>query len=81
MGERTQKTHLELATELVTAMINKGQLRIPAEIGENWKDHNHKAIHTFGWAILETYRELQGIREKAQESPKRLELKGIVVTR
>jgi hypothetical protein len=76
-----QKTHLELATELVTAMISKGQIRIPAENGENWKAHNHKAIHTVGWAILETYRELQGIREKAQDPPKRPELKRIVVAK
>ncbi len=76
-----QKTHLELATELVTAMISKGQLRIPTENGENWKAHNYKTIHTVGWAILETYRELQGVRAKASEEPKRPALKQIVVAR
>jgi hypothetical protein len=76
-----QKTHLELATELVTAMISKGQIRIPAENGESWKTHNHKAIHTVGWAILEMYRELQQVRTKASEEPKRPELKQIIVQR
>jgi hypothetical protein len=63
------KTHLELATELVTAMISKGQIRVPVDREENWKDHNRKAIHTVGWAILEMYRELQGVRERAKEEP------------
>jgi hypothetical protein len=61
------KTHLELASELVTAMISKGQLRVPVDKEENWKAHNHKAIHTVGWAILEMYREMQGVRERARE--------------
>lgn len=61
------KTHLELASELVTAMISKGQLRVPVDKEENWKAYNHKAIHTVGWAILEMYQELQGVRGKARE--------------
>jgi|WetSurMetagenome_2_1015567.scaffolds.fasta_scaffold109663_2 hypothetical protein len=63
------KTHLELATELVTVMVSKGQIRIPTIKDEDSKAHNHKAIHTVGWAILEVYRELQGVRDKAKENP------------
>jgi hypothetical protein len=75
------KTHLELASELVTAMISKGQLRVPVDKEENWKAHNHKAIHTVGWAILEMYREMQGVREKARDEPnKNPALRRIVVT-
>ena len=61
-----QKTHLELATEVVTAMVNKGYLRIPNDKSENWKDYNHKAIHTIGWAIEEMYREIGAVRDRAR---------------
>jgi hypothetical protein len=57
---------LELATELVAVMVSKGQIRIPTSKDEDRKTHNHKAIHTVGWAILEMYRELRGVREKAR---------------
>jgi hypothetical protein len=74
------KTHLELATELVTVMVSKGQIRIPTIKDEDWKAHNHKVIHTVGWAILEMYREMQGVRERAKGEPeKRSELRRIVV--
>jgi hypothetical protein len=76
------KTHLELASELVAQMISKGQLRVPVIRDEGWKDHNKKAIHTVGWAILEMYRELQGARERAkEEAEKRPELRRIVLSR
>lgn len=61
------KTHLELATEVVTAMVNKGYLRIPNEKTEKWEDFNYKAIHTIGWAIEEMYREIGAVRVRARE--------------
>lgn len=59
------KTYLELASETVTAMISRGQLRIPQDKGEKWEDFNKKAIHTVGWAILEMYREIQSVPRRA----------------
>lgn len=64
------KTYLELATEAATAMVNRGQLKIPQLKGEDWKDYNKKAIKTFGWAVLELYREIQDVTRKAKEQPK-----------
>lgn len=61
------KTYLELASETVTAMITKGQLRIPQDKGEPWEDFNRKAIHTVGWAILEMYREIQSVPKRASQ--------------
>jgi hypothetical protein len=77
-----QKTHLELSSEIVTAMINKGYLRVAIDKGKDWKQYNRESVHTVGWAILEMYRELQGVRERArEEEPKRPEVKKIVVAR
>lgn len=66
------KTYLELATEIVTAMINKGYIRVVPDKGDDWLHQNHKSIHTVGWAILEMYREIQSVPMKAKEEPKRL---------
>ena len=63
------KSYLELATEVVTAMVNKGQLRVPQEKMENWEKYNMKAIHTVGWAILEMYREIEEVPKKAKQQP------------
>jgi hypothetical protein len=60
------KTFLELATEVVTAMIGRGQLRVPQDKGEKWQDFNMKSIHTVGWAILEMYREIEVVPKKAR---------------
>jgi len=76
------KTHLELASELVTAMINKGYLRVAIDKGKDWKQYNRESVHTVGWAILEMYRELQGVRERArEEGQKKPEPKRIVLPR
>ena len=64
------KTYLELATETVTAMINRGYIRVVPDKGDDWLSHNHKSIHTVGWAILEMYREIQAVPQKAKEQPK-----------
>ncbi len=63
------KTYLELATEVVTAMINKGYLRVAVQDGKDWKAKNHEAVHTIGWAILEMYREIEAVPKKAREFP------------
>ena len=65
------KTYLELATEIVTAMINKGYLRVVPDKGDDWQSANHKSIHTVGWAILEMYREIQSVPAKSKEAPKK----------
>lgn len=76
------RTHLELATELVTAMISKGYLRVAVDKGKDWKQYNRESVHTVGWAILEMYRELQGVRERAREEGQtKPEQKKIVVAR
>ena len=64
------KTYLELATEVVTAMIGKGQLRVPQDKAEKWEAFNMKAVHTVGWAILEMYREIEEVPKKAKEQPR-----------
>jgi hypothetical protein len=64
------KTYLELATEVVTAMVNKGQLRVPQDKGERWEAFNMKSIHTVGWAILEMYREIEDVPKKPARGPK-----------
>lgn len=53
------KTYLELACEIVTAMINKGQLYAVPEKSDTWKEKNRKNIHTVGWAIAEMYNEVK----------------------
>lgn len=63
------KTYLELATEVVTAMIAKNQLRVPQDKSEKWQDFNLKSIHTVGWAILEMYREIEEVPKKAKQQP------------
>ena len=68
-----QKTYLELATEVTTAMINKGYIRVGVEKGEDWKVHNKKAVKTVGWAILEVYREISGVPRRANEPEKKEE--------
>lgn len=62
-----QKTYLELATDVVTAMINKGYLKAVPEKGEDWKSQNAKAVHTIGWAILQMYKEIQQVPRRAGE--------------
>ncbi len=64
------KTYLELATEVVTAMVNKQQLKVPQDKGERWQDYNMKSIHTIGWAILEMYREIEDVPKKAKQQPR-----------
>ncbi len=61
------KTYLELASEVVTAMVNRGYLKVVPEKGEDWKAQNNKAIKTVGWALLEMYRELQSVPKRANE--------------
>jgi|WetSurMetagenome_2_1015567.scaffolds.fasta_scaffold857532_2 hypothetical protein len=69
-SDMANKTYLELATETVAAMINKGYLRVVPDKGDDWQSQNHKSIHTVGWAILEMYREIQSVPQKARELPK-----------
>jgi hypothetical protein len=69
-NDMANKTYLELAAETVTAMINKGYIRVVPDKGDDWQNHNHKSIHTVGWAILEMYREIQSVPQKAKEQPK-----------
>ena len=71
-NEMANKTYLELATETVTAMINRGYIRVVPDKGDDWLTHNHKSIHTVGWAILEMYREIQSVPQKSRELPKPL---------
>jgi hypothetical protein len=61
------KTYLELATEVVTAMVNRGYIKIVPEKGEDWKAQNNKAVKTVGWAILEMYREIQSVPKRSSE--------------
>ena len=70
------KTYLELASEIVTAMINKGYLRVVPDKGDDWMAHNRKSIHTVGWALLEMYREVQNVPRKAAEEPKKPKPRG-----
>ena len=63
------KTYLEMATEVVTAMIANRQLRVPQDKTEKWQDFNLKSIHTVGWAILEMYREIEDVPKKAKQQP------------
>ena len=62
-----QKTYLELATETVTAMINKGYLKVVPDKGETWEKQNAKSVKTVGWAILEMYREIMAVPQRAKE--------------
>lgn len=64
------KSFLELATEAVTALVNRGQLRIPQDKNESWEKHNAKAVKTFGWAVLELYREIENVPKRAREPRK-----------
>jgi len=64
------KTYLEMATEVVTAMIANRQLRVPQDKTEKWEDFNMKSIHTEGWAILEMYREIEEVPKKAKQQPR-----------
>jgi hypothetical protein len=61
------KTYLELATEVVTAMVNRGYIKVVPERGEDWKAQNNKAIKTVGWAILEMYREVQSVPKRSTD--------------
>ena len=65
------KTYLELASEAVTAMINKGYLRIPVEGKTTATEYNYIATRTIGWAILEMYRELKDVPVKAARQPRK----------
>ena len=60
------KTYLEMACDVVTAMINKGQLRVAINKGEDWKRYNRESVHTIGWAILEMYKEIKEVTTKAK---------------
>jgi len=60
------KTYIEQASDIVTAMINKGYLRVAINKGDDWKKYNHESIHTVGWAIEEMVRELKEIPEKVK---------------
>lgn len=73
------KTFLELATEAATAMVNKGQLKIPMDKGEDWKSYNKKAVKTFGWAVLELYREIESVPKRSKE-PSRSDVKPKIIT-
>jgi hypothetical protein len=42
----------------------------PKTKDENWKDYNHKAIRTIGWAIKEMYKELKVVYKNAEEEMK-----------
>ena len=61
------KTYLEQASDLVTAMITRGYIRVIPDKGEDWKKINHKSIHTIGWAVEEMMRELQTLPEKIKK--------------
>ena len=64
------KSYLEPATDAVTEMIKKGYLRVAVDTGMDWKSYNRESIHTVGWAILEMYREIQGVPQRAKDPPK-----------
>jgi hypothetical protein len=65
------KTYLELASEIVTAMINKGYLRVVPAKGDDWMKQNNTSIRTVGWALLEMYREIQAVPKKALQPPQK----------
>jgi DNA repair photolyase len=75
------KTFLELASEAAVAMVHKGLIRVPQEKGETWNQLNKKAVKTFGWAVLEIYREIEAVPRRAKEIPKDKSGKKIVVVR
>jgi hypothetical protein len=59
------RSYLELASDIVTAMITKGQLRVTQEKTEGWEAFNRKAVHAVGWALQEMYREVMATPQKA----------------
>lgn len=60
------KTYLELACEIVTAMINKGQLYAVPDKTDTWQTKNRKNLHTVGWAIAEMYNEVRNAPDKSK---------------
>lgn len=78
-----QKTYLELAAEVIAAMISRGYIKVVPEKGEDWKKQNVRSIHTIGWAIEEMYREICSVpskarlpRKKEQKPPSRIIVRG-----
>lgn len=66
------KTYLEMACDIVTAMINRNQLRVAIPKGSDWKAFNRESAHTIGWAILEMYKEIKNVPEKAKLPAKKV---------
>jgi len=75
-----QKTYLELASEVVTAMVNKGYIKVVPEKGDDWKAHNKKAVKTIGWAILEMYQEISNVPRRAKLGETKEEKKPRIIT-
>ena len=67
------KTYLELACEIVTAMINKGQLYAVAGKDDTWQTKNRKNLHTVGWAVAEMYNEIKNAPEVSKKLKKPVE--------
>jgi hypothetical protein len=74
------KTYLELASETVTAMVNRGLIRIETPKTMDWRQRNNLTIHTIGWAVLEMYRELQEVPQKARQPRKKEDHKPRIIT-
>ncbi|MDP1675677.1 MAG: hypothetical protein Q8L88_02335 [Bacteroidota bacterium] len=66
------KTFLELATDAATAMVSKGMIKYVPKKGETWEEINKQSIKTFGWAVVELYKEISLATAKAKlpEKPK-----------
>lgn len=75
------KTFLEMASEAAVAMVNKGLIRVPVVRGETWEQSNAKAVKTFGWAVLEIYREIEGVPRRGKEAPKDKTGKKLILVR
>ena len=75
------KTFLELATEAATAMVSKGMIKYVPKKGEAWEEINKNSIKTFGWAVLELYKELTQVPNKSKlpEKPKAGEKSRIIL--
>ncbi len=75
------RSYLELASDIVSAMITKGQLRVPQDKAEGWEAFNRKAVHTVGWALQEMYREVMTTPQKARFPQPREGTKKIIPAR
>lgn len=72
------KSFLELSCEGVNAMIQRGYLRFPTNRTLSLEESNVKAIHTYGWAVEEMYREIEAVPKRVKEPRK--EKKSKIIT-